>query len=169
MKNIFSIGLVIALLIPGFSWAQQDANKTAADVPKDTKTIKGIEKIVGTWKLQSTDSNNKNNANTNSAASRDQDASVSGNAFETIKFGPDGRYTTSGGQARTSDEGSYRFNETRSVLYLQSDGGQTPTEWNVAFQGHSLTLTSDEGSDRAKKSKYVYNKVKEGVSTTKDQ
>jgi len=115
-----------------------------------------IESIVGTWKIQKILSGNKEVANN----------ATSG---QWIEFKSDGKYVN---QSTSLDSGSYRLDENRSILYLESSVHAGPSknsqkeieEWSVAFQEDTMTLQRQSMKQHADKMKYVYIRLADGSS-----
>jgi hypothetical protein len=160
MKLRKSGGLILSFLflINGLLLAQE---KTTKDIPKNRETIKHIEQIVGTWKLQQiTDGQQKKNKKD----PNEQDESS--NAFQMFEFRPDGRYKSNNG-TEAVDSGSYRLNEVQGILYLESDmdESQSPSEWTLTFKGQTMTIAGRGAKEDAKRFRYTYVKTKAGLGT----
>lgn len=82
----------------------------------DTETL--TKKITGTWVLKQT----KENTSVHPGS---------------VKFLPDGTFSSVGNFFGTS-EGSYRTDETRSVVYVEQ--GNRISEWKVTVSGKTLVL-----------------------------
>jgi hypothetical protein len=146
-------------------------DKTAADMPKDTKTIKIIEMLRGAWKLQgivdeerkpSTANDQKKQSN-DSQQTQDVDNDQSRNAMQMLEFDPEARYKVNN-STTAIDSGSYRVNEQQGILYMESDADDiTPTEWAVSVNKDKLTLTG-RGAKADSRYKYIYIKEKEEVN-----
>jgi hypothetical protein len=154
MKTI--IAIVISGMI-GFGASAQ----TAGDMPKDSKTNKFVELIVGSWKLQKIvdEQGTKSQENVGKTPDNGQ------NGMEMLEFTVENRYKVNN-STNAIDSGSFRMNEQHGILYMESDQDDiTPNEYKITLNGGQLTLT---GRDRDAKNryKYVYQKTEEGVNTT---
>lgn len=123
---------------------------------------KNIEKIVGTWKIQ------KILSGTTEVAKNPTSA-------QWIRFRSDGKYVN---KATAVDSGSYRMNETQSILYLESQvNGPTDkrdakktVEWSVSFKDDTMTMQQhgSENKSHADKMKYVYLRIADGSTARKN-
>lgn len=135
--------------------------QTAKDYPKNVETVKLLEKVMGSWKLQRVvDEEQKNKATQNSRNSTGGEAgkenpNLGQNGMQMVELNRNARYKLN--NATTSlDSGSYRINEQQGVLYMESDADDiTPTEWNVTVKDNVLTLSGREG-DATSRYKYIY-------------
>ncbi len=115
---------------------------------------KKIEKIVGTWKVKSILADKKTVAKNPTSG-------------QWIRFQSNGRYVH---QANALDSGSYRVDENRSVLYLESDiiedASSKPSEalgeWSLTFKDDTMILQRKGDSPHTDKMKYVYVQIGEG-------
>lgn len=143
---ISKICIVLVLSIVSSSILAQDAKKVPDKI---------IDKIVGAWKIQ------KITAGKNEVAKNP----TSG---EWIEFRPDGTYLN---HTSSIDSGSYRINESSSIVYLESVVNSDPakkaskmvTEWTVAFvdEGMVMQRRSTNKREHVDKMKYFYAKVGE--------
>jgi hypothetical protein len=144
--------------------AERLSAQVTKDHPKKEKTEKFIEKIVGTWKLQSIVDNEKAQSKKGGQAISSQNIEESGNiALQILELERDGRYKANSA-SNALDSGSYRLNEQHTLLFLESDASDiTPTPWSIGFKKNKLTLESRDGADDDNRFTYVYEKKKEGL------
>ena len=160
--------IILLLLVVGMVTAQ---TKTAADFPKNQETNKIIEMLAGSWKLQGIVDEEEKPSTTNRRSKKSKgkktvqvDTDESRNAMQMLEFNPDARYKVNN-STTAIDSGSYRVNEQQGVLYMESDADDvTPTEWKIDVSRKKLTLVGNDAKADARY-KYIYVKVKDGVST----
>lgn len=107
------------------------------------------ESIVGSWELQKV-----------YAGSREIARNPNAESPASLEFRPDGTYEQ---QSSVNDNGSFRFNEDQSILYLESASRKESTsattvnslnEYEISIKDGILTMQS-RGNDSAS-TKYVY-------------
>jgi hypothetical protein len=155
IKKIFNCLLIItAFVIP----AVQAQN--AADSPD-----KIIDKIVGTWKIQS-------------ILSGKNEVAKNPTSGQWIEFRSDGKYVH---QTTMPDSGSYRIDENRSILFLESsvqagsskNSPKKINEWNLAFKDGTMTMRRNNNPNPKDKKQhkdnmsYVYVRIADGESVVK--
>lgn len=124
---------------------KQDQN--AINTRKKTP-VKIIEYIVGTWQTDAIFKGKKEITGTDTVGSD-----------RTIEFDREGRYVVYN-RSEKADNGSYRLNENHSILYLESEAGQTPQEWKISLDENGLmTLQSTGTHQHAESFRYVYSRT----------
>lgn len=110
------------------------------DVPAEQETpVKLLEYLVGEWQRDSGGG-----------------AAGPGQPGERLTFTSEARYLAYEGNQRT-DSGAYRMNEQLRHLYLESELGETPREYEVGVREDVMTLKPREGGEE-----YVYRRVGDG-------
>jgi len=154
LKKMFNSLLIVMMLAIPVARAQN-----ASDSPD-----KVIDKIVGTWKIQRIMSG-KNEVAKNPTSG------------QWIEFKSDGKYVH---QLTMADSGSYRIDENRSVLFLESsllsgEAKNSPKkieEWVLAFQDDTMTMKrSNNPKDKKQhpdKMSYVSVRIADGESVRAD-
>ncbi len=121
---------------------------------------KAIESIVGRWELQKV-----------YAGSREITSNPNSENSTWIEFNADGTYRQ---QAEAADQGSYRLNESHSVLYLESEQRKetssavslhTLTEYNISMRDGVLTM--QPRSENTGSTKFVYSKAAQSEDDNK--
>jgi len=113
-----------------------------------------IDIIVGSWKIQEVQAGKK-------------DVVRNPTSGEWIEFRSDGKYVN---HTTSLDSGSYRTDENRKIVYLESsvyDPGSknSPTEigeWAVTFQEGMMILQRNDNIPTAAKTKYIYTRIGDG-------
>jgi hypothetical protein len=119
---------------------KEDAINTNKKTP-----LKIIEYVVGTWQVEDVMNGKKDISETDTVS-----------LANTFVFDRENRFLSYSGDERI-DSGRFRVNETQGILYLESDGGGPPSEWNLTFQDRDqMTLQEREQSSAARSLKYVY-------------
>ncbi len=135
-------------IIIGSASGQDDQRKRDRERAINTKRetpVKVIEFIVGTWEIQSVYKNQKNITNADTLVS-----------FTRIRFNRENQYRAFHDE-QDVDSGTFRLNETHSVLYLESADGGEPQSWNVSFHGNTMILQPAETANAFDRSfRYVY-------------
>jgi hypothetical protein len=136
----------------------------SAAVAQNAKNLpeKNIERIIGTWKV----------ARIMSGGTEVAKNPTSG---QWIEFREDGKYVN---KTTSLDSGSFRMNETQSVLYLESVVNPSTTknedhktvEWDVTLKEDTMTLQQHQGSGKGHRDtmKYVYMKIADGSTARKN-
>lgn len=158
MKNLIYYSALCCCMAIGFSSFGQDEedmdyrnrhrDEEAINTNKATP-IKAIEAIVGTWQMEGALKGGKNVAGTDTVAHP-----------QTITFGRENKYV-SHFSAERIDSGTFRMNENHSSLYMESEGGGEPTEWEIWIEGEQLMMQQRQRTSATKPVKLVYNR-KEG-------
>lgn len=140
--------VLLLLLITGMAGGLQAQN--AKNLPD-----KKIHSIVGTWKVQK-------------ILSGKNEVAKNPTSGQWIEFRSDGKYVN---QAVSLDSGSYRLDENRSVLFLESsihgdkkkDTPKVIGEWSVEFGEDTMTLQRKGNAKQPHldKMKYVYVRIAE--------
>jgi len=115
-----------------------------------------IDQIVGTWKMQRILSGKKEVAKNPTSG-------------HWIEFRSDGTYVN---QSNSLDSGSYRTDENRSIVVLESSVVTQPSknspkeigEWSVAFHDGTMTLQRQGDKQHSDKMKYIYIRIADGES-----
>jgi hypothetical protein len=113
--------------------------------------VKIIEHIVGTWQVDGIYKGNKDISDSDTVGLQ-----------QVIEFNREGRYVSHSGSEKI-DSGSYRLNENHALLYLESETGEAPKEWNVSFAREGMMTLQPKGSSaHAQSFKYVYTRTSTG-------
>ena len=138
--------IAIGLLLVSFPLWAQDAKQVPDKI---------IDKIVGAWKIQK-------------ITAGKEDVAKNPTSGQWIEFRSDGTYLN---RSTSIDSGSYRINETSSIVYLESVVNDDPskkstkmvTEWTIAFadEGMIMQRRSTGKREHVDKMKYYYTKVGE--------
>jgi hypothetical protein len=121
-----------------------------AQTAKDTK-VKMIDRILGTWQIDKIYDGKKEIAT---------EAHTQG-----FQFNIEGHYKSMVG-SELLDSGSYRINESNSLLYLENKRNAVPgnaqaqVTWKISFANNTMSLQGY--GPQAKRYKYVFVKTKEG-------
>jgi hypothetical protein len=125
-------------------------NQEAINTKKKTP-VKIIQYIVGTWEVEEIHKGNKDITDTDTVG-----------LHQTIEFNREGRYVSHSGTEKI-DSGAYRLNENHSILYLESEIGSEPQEWDVAFNKNGdMTLRPRGTYPHAESFKYIYSRTSTG-------
>ncbi len=125
----------------------QGKDKKAGEAVNTNKKtpLKIIEYVVGTWQVEDVMKGEKDISETDTLSTAN-----------TFIFDRENRFLSYSGEERV-DSGRFRINETQGILYLESDGGGEPKEWNLSFSDENkMTLREREPSSAARGLKYVY-------------
>jgi hypothetical protein len=141
--------IMIALLL----FTALGTTSLSAQNAKETPE-KMIDIIIGSWKIDEIVSGNKDVAKNTSSG-------------HWIEFRSDGRYVN---HSVTLDSGSYRTDENRKILYMESnvyDPGSKNSpeeigEWNVTFMEGMMVLQRNDNKPSATKTKYTYTRMGDG-------
>jgi hypothetical protein len=155
---ILFLSIAMCLLSTGL-YAQNDYTKKEKEKKeredaintKQKTPVKIIEHIVGTWQVDGIFKGNKDISNSDTVGIN-----------QVIEFNREGRYVSHSGSEKI-DSGAYRLNENHALLYLESETGEAPKEWNVTFtKEDEMTLQPKGSSARAQSFKYVYTRTSTG-------
>lgn len=143
--------MAAGLLILALYGCQSDNRETAADNQPQSNTKqptpnKMLETLIGEWQLESGGDNQQ------------------GNRYERLRLTSEARYIAySGGQK--VDSGAYRMNEQLRNLYLESEAGGEPREYEVELQGDMLKLRPRQNQGQAAQAdaSSTYRRIEEGT------
>lgn len=146
--------LILSALMAAFTLygCQGDRSKTteandrqAVNTQRETP-VKMIEQLVGEWQLDAPA----------------QNAVVGQNVGHHLEFTEEARYMMLSSEDKV-DSGAYRMNEQLRNLYLESEAGGEPREYEVQLQQDVLTLKPKEGGqDDNTHTSYTYRRVGQG-------
>lgn len=115
----------------------------------DETVVKIIEYAVGDWQLKSVFQNDK-----------DISLQEKSGVGQMLTITPDAKYVRKEGD-QPVDNGKVRVNEQNSILYLESEAGQKPTEWNITVDQNTMTLTLRGSSAHGSNYRYEYQRTSE--------
>jgi hypothetical protein len=153
IRRLYLIILAIALCFPSLPLLAQNSTKATpknneAIPAKNKSSVKLIEYIVGTWKVNGMYNGSKNVSET-----------AKSSLGQVINFNREGRFVSHSNNEKI-DSGAYRLNEDQSILYLESASGGKPTEWNIWFKKNIMNLQQKNAP--ANTIKYIYSRA--GIS-----
>lgn len=134
MKISQCIGVAFTLL--ALACQQEKGDGQQINTREETPT-KLIERLVGEWELQ---------------------GGGEGDANERIRFTEEARYIAYSGNQKV-DSGGYRMNEQLQNLYLESEAGDQPREYEITMKQGVLTLTPRDGPPNGGAASYTYRRV----------
>lgn len=155
--KVLSLKYVLGIALAGLLTTTSLVAQSSKGLPD-----KNIEKIVGTWKIQKILSGKTEVAKNPTSA-------------QWIRFRSDGKYVN---KATAVDSGSFRMNETQSILYLESQvnspadkrDAKKTVEWSVSFKDDTMTMQQHNAENKAHadKMKYVYIRIADESTASKN-